>query len=378
MSATVATEASPAGPFTALVNGLHAKTGGGVTYLKNVLPELAKDPRLDLHLCLRGDQRAVLSGAVEGLRVHWLNPVTGFRRQQLREQIDVPRLARQIGAHVVYSPANFGPFRVRGSVVLLRNAPAVGKVERRLTKRAYWWALTVATWLALAVSGRAVAVSEYARTAMTPGPLAPLRRKITVVPQGVGAPFGGPRSELREPFLLAVGDIYVQKNLHTLIRAFASIAPHRPALTLRIAGRPVDTGYQAALRNEADRLGIANRVTWLGHVQAETLADLYRRCAVFVFPSLVETFGNPLLEAMVCGAPIVCADAAAMPEVVGDAACLFDPLDAQALASAVTRLLDDPQHAETLAARAVARASTYTWARTARETADVLVAAGGR
>lgn len=177
--------------------------------------------------------------------------------------------------------------------------------------------------------------------------------------------------------MLAVSDIYVQKNLTTLVGAIASLAGTRPELSLRIAGRPVDEDYFASLRRTVSDLNLDDRVVFLGHVETEDLAKLYRRCTVFVFPSTVETFGNPLLEAMASGAAIACSNAAAMPEVAGDAAVMFDLSNPDAMASAIARLLDDPDLARDLRQRAAERARAFTWSNTAARTVDVLRDAAG-
>jgi len=361
-----------------LVNGLHAKSGGGVTYLANVLPLIAAEPDVEVHLCLHRNQRDLPLGGGEAIRRHVFDFRTGFWRLLVREQIEVPRLAQEIGADVVFSPANYGPLWARHSVILLRNALDVAGVEHRPLKAAYWALLKWATAASLRICRRAIAVSEYAAGAAA-GPVSErMRCRITVVPHGVGPPFS-PRSPEtdREPFVLAVSDIYVQKNLTTLVGAFASLAGTRPELSLRIAGRPVDEDYFASLRRTVSDLNLDDRVVFLGHVETEDLAKLYRRCTVFVFPSTVETFGNPLLEAMASGAAIACSNAAAMPEVAGDAAVMFDLSNPNAMASAIARLLDDPDLARDLRQRAAERARAFTWSNTAARTVDVLRDAAG-
>jgi len=92
-----------------LVNGLHAKSGGGVTYLANVLPLIAAEPDVEVHLCLHRNQRDLPLGGGDAIRRHVFDFRTGFWRLLVREQIEVPRLAQEIGADVVFSPANYGP-----------------------------------------------------------------------------------------------------------------------------------------------------------------------------------------------------------------------------------------------------------------------------
>jgi glycosyltransferase involved in cell wall biosynthesis len=198
------------------------------------------------------------------------------------------------------------------------------------------------------------------------------------VHHGVGRIFA-PTEAPRTPHLIAaVSDLYVQKNLETLLDAVALLAPRFPELRLELAGRPLDQAYAARLEQQAARLGIAERVTFLGAQTPEQVAALYRRAAVFAFPSLVETFGIPVLEAMASGTPVVCARAAAMPEVAGDAALFAEPGNARSLADQIAKVLDDPALAAELGAKGLERAKGFTWERSAQAAAAVLLEAAGR
>jgi glycosyltransferase involved in cell wall biosynthesis len=106
----------------------------------------------------------------------------------------------------------------------------------------------------------------------------------------------------------------------------------------------------------------------IGHVSDSALPAVYAAADLFVFPSLYEGFGLPVLEALACGTPVVCSNTAALPEVAGDAALTVDPLDVEALADAMERLLGDSALRGVLRARGLQRAREYTWSRTAQET----------
>ena len=113
------------------------------------------------------------------------------------------------------------------------------------------------------------------------------------------------------------------------------------------------------------------RVLVLGGVSADDLPVLYAAARFFVFPSLYEGFGLPVLEAMASGTPVVCSNTASLPEVAGDAALLVDPCDVSALAGAVSRLSADAALRADLRERGLARVTGYTWERTAAETVAV-------
>jgi glycosyltransferase involved in cell wall biosynthesis len=120
-----------------------------------------------------------------------------------------------------------------------------------------------------------------------------------------------------------------------------------------------------------DALGLRDSVIMTGYVPTGDLPAVYAMAEALVFPSIVEGFGLPPLEAMACGTPVVCSNAASLPEVVGDAALLVDPTDVDGLATAMERVLTDADLAADLRERGLARAAGFTWARTARETVGV-------
>jgi len=178
-------------------------------------------------------------------------------------------------------------------------------------------------------------------------------------------------------YILSVGNIQPRKNLVRLVRAFATIAHEgvgeEPLLL--IAGQSRWGGSEVL--NEVKIRGLEKRVRFLGYVPDKDLPALYRGAEIFVYPSLYEGFGLPPLEAMACGTPVVCSNAAALPEIVGDAALLFDPQDTKALTEALRRLLEDEQERKALSGAGLARAARFSWEQTARETLQVYQEATG-
>jgi glycosyltransferase involved in cell wall biosynthesis len=200
--------------------------------------------------------------------------------------------------------------------------------------------------------------------------------KVIAVPLGVDARFGPDRdadaeSALRArlgippgPFVLTVGTMQPRKNHRRLVAAMARLHADAPVV---IAGG-TGWGYDD-VRREVERLGVAERVVFAGFVDDGDLPDLYRAAAVFAYPALYEGFGLPVLEAMACGTPVVTSNVSSLPEVAGqDAALLVDPLDVDALAGALDRLLADGDLRARRRARGLARAAAFTWERAARET----------
>jgi glycosyltransferase involved in cell wall biosynthesis len=173
---------------------------------------------------------------------------------------------------------------------------------------------------------------------------------MRVVPLGLDHAVLTPGGE-REPFLYYPARSWPHKNHPRLFEAFALIRRDRPDLRLVLTGNDIpDT---------------PDGVESLGHVPWGEVVSLMQRASALVFPSLYEGFGLPPLEAMACGCPVACSNAAALPETVGDAARLFDPFDPKAIAAAVLDVLDAP---EEWTRRGLERAARYTWDETVRET----------
>ena len=171
------------------------------------------------------------------------------------------------------------------------------------------------------------------------------------------------------PYVLYVGAVEARKDLPTLLRAFARLRAAFPRLTLVVAGR---VRFKATdVTQTLAALDIASAVRFTGFVPDEDLPALYGAAAAFCFPSLYEGFGLPVLESMACGTPVVCTRASSLPEVAGGAALLFEPRDDAALAEHLARILSDPSLAEDLRRRGLARAATFSWARTAEATRAV-------
>jgi alpha-1,3-rhamnosyl/mannosyltransferase len=169
------------------------------------------------------------------------------------------------------------------------------------------------------------------------------------------------------PYLLSMGNVKPHKDLPTLLRAFAVLHPAHPHVRLLLVGRET-VGYAASVLGDT---AAASLVSFTGRVDDATLRALYAGAMAFVFPSRYEGFGLPPLEAMISGTPVVCADAASLPEVVGDAGLLFPAGDAVACARQIERVIDDEVLREALVAAGAGRARLFTWQRTAEATLAV-------
>lgn len=163
--------------------------------------------------------------------------------------------------------------------------------------------------------------------------------------------------DLPASYTLFVGSVEPRKNLVRLVEAFALLPESlRREYPLVITGA---SGWKNAKIQSAIRR--AKHVSLVGYVSRELLPAVYHMSSLFVFPSLYEGFGMPLLEAMAAGVPTLTSNVSALPEVAGDAALLVDPLDVEQIADGMSRLLTDRQYAATLGERARARARLFTW-----------------
>ncbi len=203
-------------------------------------------------------------------------------------------------------------------------------------------------------------------------------RKIRVVHPGVSDLFApsGPEEVLRartryalpERYVLTVGTLEPRKNMTTALAAWAAAGSRDVALAL--VG-PRGWRLRQAIGRELAAGGSRPGVILTGHVDDRDLPALYTGASAFLFPTLYEGFGVPVLEAMACGTPVLSSDAASLPEVVGDAAVLLPPGDVRAWAQALRDVLGDPARAADLVARGRDRAAKFPWTKAGRETAAV-------
>jgi glycosyltransferase involved in cell wall biosynthesis len=175
-----------------------------------------------------------------------------------------------------------------------------------------------------------------------------------------------PITGIAGPYILNVGTLEPRKNLSGLLEAFAAACRRGLPHSLVIAGAG---GWgRASIPALAQRLGVGDRVHVAGFIDDRDLPGLYAGADFFVYPSLYEGFGLPVLEAMVCGAPVITSNVSSLPEVAGDAALLVDPRSSTELGEAMLRLAGDAGLRQELRARGRVRAAQFSWERTADET----------
>jgi glycosyltransferase involved in cell wall biosynthesis len=304
-----------------------------------------------------------------------------IRRGHPWEQFELPRIVRREGKNaVLYSPMTSGPLAVTRQVVTIHDLFPVDHPEWYSRAFGSWY-----RWLWPRLLQRAAYVvtnSHYTRLRVLDRYGLPEDKVVTChfahsesfrpLPAGEIARF---RTEqgLPERYLLYIGSIEPRKNLKTLIAAWKRTAARQEGVGLVVAGGAA----RKAVFNTADSGAEALEdptILPLGYVADEHLPLLYGGAEAFVFPSLAEGFGLPVLEAMACGTPVVCSDNTALPEVAGDAARLVPAHDAEAWTEAIDSTLSDASLRRRMSEAGLRRAERFSWSRTAANVRAVLEA----
>ncbi|HEX9028931.1 MAG TPA: glycosyltransferase family 1 protein, partial [Anaerolineales bacterium] len=293
----------------------------------------------------------------------------------LSQQWRVPHRLHQLRASLYHSPYYLMPYRPGVPTVLtvydLIPVLFPGMVSPRAARL-----FRLTTALALRAADRVIAISESARQDYIRAFHLP-PEKILAIPLATGSSFY-PRAEeeiavmrqrydLLNPYALYVGINKPHKNLERLVEAWAQLPKDFPTLVISGVWDPKYPEAKAAV----ERLGLEKQVRLMGPVEEASLPALYSGADLFVFPSLYEGFGLPVLEALACGAPVACARTSSLPEVAGEAALYFDPLDVGEIARAVLRIYEDAELRRQLRQRGLDQAKKFSWPRTAHETCQV-------
>lgn len=345
------------------------ETGGMEVYTRELIPELvAGSPETRFTAFINREAASRGDGPWDTLIETVTVPVQARRRAEWvrGEQQLLPGLAKRAGVDLLHSLAStapiWGPFR---------RVTTIHDLNYRIVPEAHLGlrglGMRVLVPLAARRSHRII-VPARATAQDLHRLLGTEAEKIDVVPEGVGAVRRAtPLSEAKIRSRLAAGDRVIvlsvsakrpHKNLMRLLGALARIPAERRPL-LAIPG--YSTPYEQTLRDHASTLGIGDDVRFLGWVDAAELEGLYAVARCFVFPSLYEGFGLPILEAMARGVPVACSGRGSLDEVAGDAALRFDPESEPEIAAAVERLITDDDEAERLRAAGHEQAHRFTW-----------------
>jgi glycosyltransferase involved in cell wall biosynthesis len=366
----------------------HPQPGGFRTYTTQLIASMAALVTNRDQLIVYVDRPAAAGVLPSGpaVQVRVVGGTAAGRQMPVREQLLLPRAARQDAVEIFHSPCLTAPLRLPCPLVVTMHDmlwtrwPSDATLRGRATA-AYFRHIPR---LSAARASAIITVSHSARRDIEAA-LPWAAERLFVTPEAASAAFHVRdttfvRERLRRQFgiergyVFALGSADPRKNVRGLLAAFAGMPEEvRGAMDLVIAwaGRTQEGGSP----DTAPR----DRVRHLIGVSDDDLVDLYNGSQMFVFPSRAEGFGLPILEAMSCGTPVIAANNSSLPEVAGDAAILIDVDAPGALTGAMTRLFVDAKLRRRLAALGLARAATFSWRRCAQETLGVYcrVLAGG-
>lgn len=277
----------------------------------------------------------------------------------LWEQIDLPWLAR---GGLLFSPGNIGPYFHPNQAVTLHDASVFAVPEAY--SRLFRWKYRLIMRRMGRIARQIFTVSEFSR--------GELSRYLNIPPERITVVYPGKEHILRvepderildryglrdRPFLFAVSSNSPHKNFATLLAAIRQMGDQE--FKFVIAGGTFARVFQATGMEE-----LPANVIRVGYVSDGELRALYEHAQAFVFPSLYEGFGLPPLEAMACGCPVICSNAASLPEVCGDAAVYFEPQDVETLVHQINQLFCNSFSRDFLLRRGIDRANCFSWKRT--------------
>ena len=367
----------------------HPQPGGFKTYTENLVKALAeldhkneyflyldREPsQLDLIPNQTNFQARVIAGS---------QPVMGF---PWREQIKLPRQVSRDQLELFHSPCLTAPLKLDCPMVITVHDMIWAFPERYSQNGTFSSKRKLMEWYNYLVPARAIkrasaiiTVSNVARESIVEYLDYPLE-KIYVTWEAARASFMQisdrqclntvrARYQLHSKFILAIGSADPRKNINTLVRAY-SMLPTKFREEYQLAIVWAHSHLTDGLSKQVAGLGIGGKVRFLENVTNEDLGLLYNSASLFVFPSLYEGFGLPLLEAMACGVPVIAANTSSIPEVAGDAALLFEATDAKGIAETVAYVLDNEDVRLSLIQKGFQRNAIFSWEKCAYETLSV-------
>jgi alpha-1,3-rhamnosyl/mannosyltransferase len=335
---------------------------------QHLVPLLAADERLLLLHNPQAKSSWPLPTAQENVELI----ATAVSPFSLSQQWHIPHLLRQVNATVYHSAYYLMPYRPGVPTLLTlydlipEQFPQLVSLQARLLAR-------LATRLSLRAADHFLAISEATRQDfLAHYPLDPA--EITAVPLAADDQFR-PQPEtavtalrqklnLPEQYVLYLGINKPHKNLERLVTAWATVTSQLPNAPPLIIAGAWDDRY-GEVKTAVTQQNLEQHIHFVGRVPDADLPTLYNGAMLFVFPSLVEGFGLPVLEAMACGTAVACAHTSSLPEVGGEAVAYFDPTDSQAIASVLVELLQDKKQRERMTQKGLVQAAKFSWEETA-------------
>jgi len=366
-----------------------SEIGGTHTYLTKLIENLARiDRSNEYFLFVAPWNKDLFQTEQENFQPMISNvPAKPLAIRATYEQMILPFLAWKNKIDVFHFPANVSPFILPCPCVLtIHDVTPLVFPELTPAILRYYWNITFRT------SGRLahliITVSHSAKKDLVKL-LGISEEKIEVIYHGseLETPELEDKSYLEPvqnkgksdvPYILWVGKMYSHKNLTRLLYAYKRLKKTYQNMSHRLVLCGMKSwGYPSFVKTVED-LNLENKVVFKGYVPDGELKSMYSNASLFVFPSLVEGFGFPILEAMSYGVPVITSNCGAMVEIAGDAALLVDPYSVDEIAEAIYDVLTNESLREDLVKKGLERASQFSWEKTARETLAVYKAACGK
>jgi glycosyltransferase involved in cell wall biosynthesis len=358
-----------------LIDGSMARGGGGFTYLVNILPQLsALAPSDHFRVLLRNERLAQSIPTLPNVEIDLL-PDAGWPQRMRFTYGELPRVIADWKADLYFSAGETAPLRASCPMIASFRNPIIYtnldlgvSVKQKLRLRL----LREISRLSARVCDRIMFVSEDSAGWIGDSVNVPAHKR-RVVHHGIDtAAWARPKGQSAAPYgnsyILSVSSVYTHKNYVRLIDAYAALGHRRDNLPdLLILGDVQHPGYLAEMHRARAAAGedLAERIHIVGEVPYADVKAYYAGADLFVFPSYLESFGHPLLEAMASGLPTVAADIAVFREIAGDAAFYADPYKVDAIAGAIEEALFLPRARETLIKRGRERVRSFGWDATA-------------
>jgi glycosyltransferase involved in cell wall biosynthesis len=372
------------------INALSARVSSGPVFFNNFLPALAAHDTANEYCVIVGAWQATLLAEIpERFERRVISSVTqSFVARVFWEQCVLPFYLRQWQIDVLYSSGNITSlFAGCATVVVMTNSNPFSSLQIEWTapQKAKLSLVRLFSLLSAKRASRVLFLSENACGLMCRKYSLPLD-KTAVVYYGTSFPATPQTSPPKfSEYVLTVSVLLPHKNIDMLMKAFdLLVEAHRFSGLLVVVGAILSPTYYERLLGLRKTLAHGDRIIFTGSVSQDELAVLYKYARLFVFPSLEETFGLPLLEAMGYGVPIAAADCRLaqdgqayfnpFPEVCGEAAEYFNPLSPESLCASMQRVLGDEQYREQLVACGRERVKQFSWDSTARQTVAVFEA----
>ena len=362
-----------------LLNGLVVTRGGHKTYFSNFIPQFGQLGRQHEFVLLH----SAWQNAFEyDLPTNFTRLVAGPSHHSVFmrlwwEQTRLPEVLRRERIDMVFTPTPTGMVLFSGcpAVIAARNPnPFLTLTINDWRYRARNRALREFTNYAARRAAAVIFVSKYSRdVALKMMRIDP--SKTYVIYHGVGVHFLKPAQLPSKkffhgdhPYLLTVSTVQSHKNYLRILNAFAKLC-REPDLGYDyvFAGGIGSESEFKLIQKRIKQPDLQGRVHYLGEVSYQDLPSLYQGASLFILPSLLETFGHPLVEAMASHIPIAASNAAAIPEIAGDAAVYFSPYDEDEISAVLRKILEDRKHREHLVSAGRERVRNFSWKNTARE-----------